>query len=284
MGKLKISKRRRSLILGMASGALCALCVGLYVSDVDRNAAAAQAEILSQYGGEQIDVCVAKHDIAAGETISDSDIESRTWVVTLLPANAVTDRKDAIGKQVGSTILAGEVISSSRFGFESDALDVPEGMVGISVPSRDVQSVGGAVRPGILVDVYAVGSSSTVRLASSVQVLATSLESSQGSSGSSAWVTIAVEPSKVQELVSAAENLEIYFTMPSESALSESGNPSEEKAFDEASSGDGNGADADSGGPGASHSGERNGVNGADERESAGSPLSQEATGSEGGI
>lgn len=284
MGKLKISKRRRSLILGMASGALCALCVGLYVSDVGRNAAAAQVEILSQYGGEQIDVCVAKHDIAAGETISDSDIESRMWVVTLLPANAVTDRKDAIGKQVGSTILAGEVISSSRFGFESDALDVPEGMVGISVPSRDVQSVGGAVRPGILVDVYAVGSSSTVRLASSVQVLATSLESSQGSSGSSAWVTIAAEPSKVQELVSAAENLEIYFTMPSESALSESGNPSEEKAFDEASSGDGNGADADSGGSGASHSGERNGANGADERESAGSPLSQEATGSEGGI
>lgn len=246
MGKLKMSKRGKSLMLGVASGLLCALCVGAYVVDVDRNAAAAQAEMLAQYGGEQIDVCVAKRDIAAGDTISEGDIEVRTWIVTLLPSNAVTERSEAVGKQAGSTILAGEVISSNRFGFDAAALDVPDGLVAISVPSRDVQSVGGSLTPGALVDIYAVGPSSTVRMASSVQVLATSLESSQSSSSSSAWVTVAVDPKRVQELVSAAENLEIYFALPSESACSDD---SGDGAVDAGSSDDGadGGASDDSG-------------------------------------
>lgn len=270
MGKLKLSKRNRSLLLGVASGALCALCVGVYVTDVDRNAAAAQAEMLAQYGGEQIDVCVAKRDIAAGETIADSDIESKTWVVTLLPSNAVTERKDAIGKQVGSTILAGEVISSSRFRFDSAALDVPDGMVAISVPSRDVQSVGGALSPGSIVDIYAVGASSTSKIASSVQVLATSLESTQGSSGSSAWVTIAVEPKRVQELVSAAENLEIYFTMPSDSAVEDG------EGYSDDGAGNAAGASGNSSAAGSSSSGDSasGAVASAGEAASAGSAAS----------
>lgn len=219
MGRFNISKRRKSLIAGVACGLLCALCVGIYVTEVDSKAAAAQADMLAQYGGEQIEVCVAKRDIAAGEVISESDIEMRTWIVTLLPANAVTDRKNAVGKQVGSTILEGEVISESRFGFETAAIDVPDGLVAISIPTREVQSVGGAISPGAVVDVYAVGATSTTRLVSAVQVLATSMDTASSKNNANAWVTIAIVPEKVQELVSAAQNLEIYFTLPSESAL-----------------------------------------------------------------
>ena len=218
---LKLSKRNRSLVIGVASGLLCALSVGVYVMEVDREAEAAQSEMLARYGGEQIDVCVAKRDIVAGETISESDVETRTWVAALLPANAVTDSKEAVGEQVGSTILAGEVISTSRFGFDAASLDVPEGLVAVSVPSRDVQSVGGAVTAGSVVDVYAVGASSTSCLARSVRVLATSMESESSGSGAAAWVTLAVAPDRVQELVSAAQTLELYFALPSDSVASD---------------------------------------------------------------
>lgn len=215
----KMSKKQKSLVVGIICGLLCALCVGIYVTEVDKEADAAQSELLSQYGGEQIDVCVAKHDIVTGETISESDIEMRTWIATLLPENAIRNKNEALGKQVGSTILAGEVISANRFGFDAAALDVPDGMVAVSVPSREVQAVGGAISAGMMVDIYAVGASSTARLASSVQVLSTSLESGQSGSDTNAWVTLAVVPQKVQELVGAAENLDIYFAVPSESAL-----------------------------------------------------------------
>ncbi len=212
MAKLTISKRTRSIVLGLIFGLLCALCVGAYITHLDEQAHAAQAEMLAKYGGEQIDVCVARRDIAAGATITDGDVETKTWIAALLPAQAVIDKKDAVGKRVGSTILAGEVVSESRFGFESSDIEVPDGLVAVSVPSREVQAVGGAVRAGMTTDVYAVGGSSTTRIASGVQVLATSGSSGGGSAG--AWVTLAVEPAVVQELVTAAETLEIYFTLP----------------------------------------------------------------------
>lgn len=215
MPKFKMSKRDRSIAIGLACGLACALCVGLYVTQVDENAAEAQAEMLAKYGGDQIDVCVAKRDILAGETILDGDVETRTWIATLLPANAVLDKKEAVGKQVGSSILAGEVISSARFGFDSAEIDVPAGLVAVSVPTREVQAVGGALAPGMTTDVYAVGPSSTSRLAASVQVLATSMTPESSSGSASAWVTLAVKPAIVQELVTASENLQIYFALPS---------------------------------------------------------------------
>ena len=36
------------------------------------------------------------------------------------------------------------------------------------------------------------------------------------SSSNEAWVTLAVEPQKVQELVTAVSNLDLYFALPDE--------------------------------------------------------------------
>ncbi len=212
--KFRMSKRDRSVVIGVACGIACALCVGLYVAQVNDQATAAQAEMLSRYGGDQIDVCVAKRDIMAGETILDGDVETKTWIAPLLPANAVTEKKDAVGKQVGSTILAGEVVSNARFGFDASEIEVPSGLVAVSVPTREVQAVGGALSAGMATDVYAAGPASTAKLASGVQVLATSMSTESSTGAASAWVTLAVRPEAVQELVAASENLQIYFALP----------------------------------------------------------------------
>lgn len=216
--RFKMSKRDRSVAVGVVCGVACALCVGLYVAQVNGQVTAARAEMLSKYGGDQIDVCVAKRDIMAGETVLDGDVETKTWIATLLPADAVTDKKDAVGKQVGSTILAGEVVSTARFGFDAAEIDVPSGLVAVSVPTREVQAVGGALAAGMITDVYAVGPTSTTRLASGVQVLATSMSAESSTGSAAAWVTLAVQPRIVQELVAASENLQIYFALPSAEA------------------------------------------------------------------
>lgn len=227
MAMPKMSKRVRSMAIGIMCGLCCAGCVGAYVFQIDEQAHAAQTEMLSRYGGEQVEVCVAKRDIVAGDRISEGDIEVRTWIATMLPMNSVTDRKEAVGKQVGSTIFAGEVISTSRFGFESADIDVPSGFVAVSVPTREVQAVGGALESGMTTDVFAVGPTSTTKLASSVSVLATSMHT-DGSSNAAAWITLAVKPSAVEELISAAENLDLYFALPAEDASAEAGDPERE--------------------------------------------------------
>lgn len=209
-------KRNRSAVAAVACGLLCAACVALYIAQVDEQAHAAQAEMLARYGGDQVEVCVAKRDIAAGQTITDGDLEMRMWIAALLPAEAVCAKADAVGQQAGSSILAGEVVSKARFGFESSAIEVPDGMVALSVPARAVQAVGGALAPGMSVDVYAVGAASTARVAASAKVLETCATEVSSSAGS--WVTLALPPEKIPEMVSAAENTELYFVLPSGSA------------------------------------------------------------------
>ena len=158
-------KRSRTTIIGIACGLACAACVFAYAQGVRGEADAARAEALARYGGEQLEVCVAKRDIAAGESVDASAVETRLWVADLLPAEAFRSSDDVVGKKASSTILAGEVLSERRFRDAGSRLDVPEGLTALSVPAKDVQAVGGAVAAGSRVDVYATGGTSTDVLA-----------------------------------------------------------------------------------------------------------------------
>ena len=214
-------RRKKTVVIGVISGVLCAVFVLLYLQNVAGEAQSARAEALSRYGGEQIEVCVAKRDIAAGETIDANAIETKLWVADLLPQDAVQSSDEVIGKQASSSILAGEVISLARFKGESYTLDVPEGLTAVSVPARDVQAVGGAIEAGMKVDIYATGNTTTVAIAENVLVLSTSASvAAKGeSTGEVSWITLAVEPDMVQELVAAAQTTDLYFVLPADSDL-----------------------------------------------------------------
>lgn len=210
-------RRTKSWIVGIACGALCAVCVFMYLQDAGAQVDAARAEALERFGGEQVEVCVAKRDIAAGEVVDASSFEKRMWVTALLPDDPLTQDSDVLGKQVTSTVLKGEVLTSRQFEESSSSIDVPGELTAVSVPARDVQTVGGALRPGMFVDVYATGSSGTTLIAHSVLVLATNASSSSKSGADSvSWVTLALDPANVQEIVSVAQGSELYFTLPGE--------------------------------------------------------------------
>ena len=92
---------------------------------------------------------------------------------------------------------------------------MPEGLTALSVPAKDVQAVGGAVAAGSRVDVYATGGTSTDVLASGVLVLATSASAQESTTDAKvSWITVAVAPESVQEIVAAAQKTELYFTLP----------------------------------------------------------------------
>ena len=203
-------KRSRTTIIGIACGLACAACVFAYTQGVRGEADAARAEALARYGGEQLEVCVAKRDIAAGESVDAGAVETRLWV----PAEAFRSADDVVGKKASSTILAGEVLSGQRFRDAGNRLDVPEGLTAVSVPAKDVQAVGGAIAAGSQVDMYATGGTSTDVLAIDVLVLATSASSQESSGANVSWITVAVGPESVQEIVAAAQKTELYFTLP----------------------------------------------------------------------
>ncbi|WP_302383695.1 Flp pilus assembly protein CpaB [uncultured Adlercreutzia sp.] len=196
----------------LACGLCCALCVALYLASVRGEVDAVRAEALARYGGDQVEVCVAKRDLAAGEVVDASAVVTKMWVADLLPDTAVTDSSQIIGKRLGSNVIKGEVLCFRRTEMSDSELAVPAGMAAISVPARPVQAVGGSVEPGMEVDVYATGPVSTTKLVGGALVLATSAASESGATAE--WVTLAVEPERVQEVVAAAQNLELYFALP----------------------------------------------------------------------
>ena len=210
-------KGNKAIIAGVVCGLAAAACVFMYAQSIKADADAARAETLARYGGEQVEVCVAKRDIAAGENVDASSIETKLWVADLLPANSIRNANDVVGTKASSLVLAGEVLTQRRFQGDDVKLDVPSGKCAVSLAAKDVQAVGGAVCAGSVVDIYATGSATTEALARGVSVLATSAKTSQASSSGdskTSWVTVAIASEQAEELVSAAQKTDIYFTIP----------------------------------------------------------------------
>ncbi|MGI6590660.1 MAG: Flp pilus assembly protein CpaB [Eggerthellaceae bacterium] len=206
---------KRMVVAGIISGIICAVAVFGYTQSVTAQADQERAEALERYGGEQVEVVVAKRTILPGETIGSSDVEKKMWLADLLPENSLKDDKEVIGKQVASTIVSGEVVTSMRFEQGNSKVEVPDGMTAVSLPTEEVKAVGGAISAGMAVDVFLTGSSGTKRLGKDVLVLATSAGESEETTGKSlSWVTVAVAPGSVEEYVSSAEKGNLYFAIP----------------------------------------------------------------------
>lgn len=204
---------RKTAILGLLSGVICALAVFMFTGEVQAQADTERAAALERFGGEQVEACVATANIAAGDTVSASNVTTKSWIADLLPEDPVS-YKDALGRQATTPIVAGEVVCAKRFDQDAERIDVPEGLTAVSLPADEVNAAGGAVEPGMKVDVYLANGETAQPLASGVLVLSTSAGAASGSGKRISWITVAVEADRTQEFVSAANKGGLYFTIP----------------------------------------------------------------------
>ena len=72
---MKLSKNNKTLLICILCGLACAVCVFIYTQSVRLDAEDSRNAALARYGGEQIEVCVARRDIAAGETVDSTAYE-----------------------------------------------------------------------------------------------------------------------------------------------------------------------------------------------------------------
>lgn len=209
--------RKANLIAGVICGALCVSSVLAYGAEVQSSFEKERAEVLERYGGDQVEVCVATKDIEVGDVLGSTNTETRLWLGELLPEGAVFSIEDIQGKPASSPIFKGEVVTQQRFEkSEHVALQVPNGLCAVSVPAKSVSAVGGSVEAGSYVNVYATSSTATDLIASNVLVLSTSsTEEQEKSEEDIAWVTLAIEPDLVKEVIAAAQKSELYFVLPS---------------------------------------------------------------------
>lgn len=219
-----MTEQRKQTIITLACGLLAALCVFAYTASIKSEAAMARAAAIQQYGGERTEVLVATSDIPIGSTIDEKNTQVQEWLVDLLPQGHAAQEYDQVAGQVAQVeIKKNEPILLERIGDGSSRITVPDGLAAASVSSDDVLAVGGAIRSGSVVDVYVETAKGEITLIGErILVLETSTpENAQDKQIS--WVTLAVKPSSVNELLAASTRGTIHFVLPGNSAAHQEG-------------------------------------------------------------
>jgi pilus assembly protein CpaB len=224
-----LSATRKRMLLAVVCGVLAALLIGLYAGDLQAQAASSRAAALAEYGGERVEVLVAARNIAAGETLSADNATMQPWLADLLPDGAFTAADAAYGQVVNAPVYRNEPLAKAKIADGSQRLEVPEGLCALSIPVSDEMAVGGAIVIGSAVNVYAVGDTVVSLVAANVLVLESS--NGYGDSGSAdaaggffaansraalKWVTLAVRPEMVSELLAAARDKNLSLILPGE--------------------------------------------------------------------
>ena len=181
------------------------------VTGAHRDAERVEQEMLAQYGGELTSVCVASREIEPGEKIDEGNVVVTEWVSTLLPQGAITGLSSVLGRTATAQIPTHAPLAEAYFEQREGAVDIPRGMVAVSVASDPEHAVGGMLTRGETVDVYALGDALADKL-TSAQVIDSSALASGG--GDVQWVTLAVRPSAVRELLAATSSGMVALVVP----------------------------------------------------------------------
>lgn len=111
---------------------------------------------------EQAPALVATHDLKVGTQIQDSDVAVRRINASSVDAAVFRSPEQAIGQYVAFPVLKGQfldprqVMASKNAELLGSGLQVPAGSRIIGLPVTPATAVGGALKPGDLVDVIAI--------------------------------------------------------------------------------------------------------------------------------
>lgn len=210
--------RSTRLLVSAIAGIAAAFISFMAISGAHQEAERVRRETLEQYGGELVSVCVATRDIEPGEQIDDGNTVVTEWVSTLLPAGAMTSLADVAGHTVTARVPAHAPLAEAYFEQRESAVDVPRGKVAVSVASDAEHAVGGVLERGDIVDVYVQGDALADRLTSAEVIDSNALATG---SDEVQWVTLAVRPSAVRELLAATSRGMVTLVVPAEQASEE---------------------------------------------------------------
>lgn len=218
-----MGKQKRQVVIAAVCACLAVICVFAYTASIKSEASVARAASLEHYGGERVQVVVATEDIPVGHEVDQANAKVQDWLVDLLPQGEPATSLDQVSGKVAQVDIAkNEPVLLGRVGQGASRISVPKGLSAVSVSSDDVLAVGGAIKAGSFVDVYVENAKGTVeRLGEKILVLETSSVESDEKEKIS-WVTLAVTPESVEELIYASTKGTIHFVLPGNSGEADS--------------------------------------------------------------
>lgn len=207
-------KVRVAVAIGCAILAV-ALMAG-YAASIRGEASEQRRGALERYGGETATVLVATKDIVRGEVFSERNVEAVEWLVDLLPEGALVDPASLMGKSSSSAIARNTPLAMVDVSAQDTPLEVPSGLVAVSVPCSNESAVGGSLSAGSVVDIYVVSGDAARLLCQGVEVIATNAD---GTAARLSWATVALDPSETEAVIAASSIQRLYFALPSDEEL-----------------------------------------------------------------
>ena len=200
------------IAIALACAALAVVASHAYAQEARRKEAQLRQETLDRYGGEVVSLVVATHRLDAGETVSDGDVALKEWVSELAPEGALVSLDQAVGSTLNMAVSAGQVLTELSVGSSGSSLEVPSGMVAVSLALTDKLGLAPGIESGSRVFAYRVDDRGTQLVSGKVTVVSVNAEG--GSLTSSKNVTVAARPDDIPALLEAAAQGTLRLVVP----------------------------------------------------------------------
>lgn len=215
---LKQRKHQWQLIAIILASVVAGSSVFIYTATVSSNAKSEQ---------KLVDVYLAQTPIASGVSLgaalADGSIQVKGFPSGSRPAGSIvsinSSNTNLVAKQL---IQPGQILTTALFALtaaNTGALNIPEGMLAVTIPMADPAKVASFLQPGSEVAIFVTGSlqgqgpESTQVLLPRVTVLAVGdqvADMSQATINAS-LITLALTPIEAKKIIYASKNLTLYF-------------------------------------------------------------------------
>lgn len=207
--------RRFRLALSGSCALLAGVLCALYGQHVQDEANRVRTEALERYGGEVVSLVVATEGLEPGDVVDRSNVVERDWLADLAPTDAVTGIDAVMGSEVTVPVAAGVPLTGLNFRDGTEAVEVPDGRVALSIPVTDKLGLPAATAAGTMLAAYEVADTGVRLVAEGAQVLRVPGEQS-GLSLSAGAVTLAVHPEDVAQVLSASAKGSLRLALPAD--------------------------------------------------------------------
>ena len=116
--------------------------------------------ILYYASAQRVSVLVAARELETLAPLADGDLVTRAFPADAVPAGALRDAGSAVGRFLRAPIGAGQLLLAGSLADDAavftSGLQPPTGMRAIALPVSASTALGGALAPGLRVDVIAV--------------------------------------------------------------------------------------------------------------------------------
>lgn len=192
-------------------------CAFAYGEGIRKEEQQIRGQTLARFGGEVVQLVVTTRDLSPGDTVTPADVALADWVVDLAPTSAYTSVDEVVGKTLTSGAAKNTLLSSYNFQDDASYLEVPKGMVAISVPMTERLCLPADLKPRSRVCAWVSGKQGASLLSQNVVVLSfPDGGAKSGSSRQQKMITLAVEPNQVGKFLEASSLSQLKLVVPAQ--------------------------------------------------------------------